>query len=797
MLVPVNWLKEYVDIDGMEIRTIADRLTMTGSHVDSIINLEKGVKNIVTGRIVEIEKHPEADKLVITKVDIGSKVIQIITGAKNIKLYDIVPVALHGSVLADGTKIKNSKLRGELSEGMMCSYEELGVDVKLIPKESRDGILIFPEEIELGIEAKKALEMEGYLLDIEITFNRPDCLSVIGIAREAAAAMERKLTLPEIKINNPVDNINDYINEIKIDSPDLCKRYYAKVIKDVKIGPSPLWLQRKIMDAGMRPISNIVDATNYVMIEMGQPLHAFDLDKMNGRKIVVRRAKNAEKIMTLDKETRELTSNMCVIADENDAQCIAGVMGGYDSEITENTKTIIMECANFNPTATRLASKSLGLRSEASSRNEKPLSPQNVSYANERVCQIIEMIGAGTIVEGAIDAGITNFEIDTVEMRPYRCTELLGIHIDTDRMLKILNSLEIDSVYDGQKILSKVPHFRPDIQQEEDLIEEVGRIYGLEKIEPKPLKGNILKGNISELRKTESKIKNYLTESEFSEITTYSFISPKKYDKMNFNEDSQLRQYIKILNPLGEDFSSMRTTLLPNLIEVIGRNMNYGTKKGSIYEIGNVFKSNEFPIKDLPDEISTLSLGMFGDVDFYSIKGVIENIFNKFQINAEYRVLENNSSFHPGRTAAVFVEGNYIGVVGEVHPQTAKNFNIKDRVYVAEINIEKVLELSKEERKYIEIPKYPSISRDMAVVAKDEIYVGDIIDEIESKGYKYLETIDFFDVYKGKGIEEGYKSLAFSLVFRSPEKTLQDDEVQNIFENIIKNVEDKFHAKLR
>jgi phenylalanyl-tRNA synthetase beta chain len=797
MLVPVNWLKEYVDIDGMEIRTIADRLTMTGSHVDSIINLEKDVNNIVTGRIVEIVNHPEADRLVVTKVDIGSKVLQIVTGAKNIKLHDIIPVAIHGSVLADGTKIKNSKLRGELSEGMMCSYEELGVDVKLIPKESKDGILIFPEEIELGIEAKKALEMEGYLLDIEITFNRPDCLSVIGIAREAAAAMGKKFTLPEIKINNPVDNINDYINEIKIESPDLCKRYYAKVIKDVKIGPSPLWLQRKIMDAGMRPISNIVDATNYVMIEMGQPLHAFDLEKIEGRKIVVRRARNGEKMISLDKKARELTSNMCVIADENDAQCIAGVMGGYESEITDDTKLIIMECANFNPTSIRLTSKSLGLRSEASSRNEKPLSPQNISYANERVCQIIEMIGAGTIVEGAIDVGVTNFEIETVKMRPYRCTELLGIQIDTDRMLKILNSLEIESVYDGHKILSKVPHFRPDIKQEEDLIEEVGRIYGLEKIKPMPLKGKILKGNISELRKTEYRIKNYLTESEFSEITSYSFISPKKYDKMNFNEDSELRQYIEILNPLGEDFSSMRTTLLPNLIEVIGKNMNYGTKKGRIYEIGNVFKSKELPIKDIPDEISTLSVGMFGDVDFYSIKGVIENIFNKFQIKAEYRVLENNSAFHPGRTAAIFAEGVYLGVVGEVNPIAAKNFNIKERIYAAEINVEKVLELSREERKYKEIPKYPSISRDMAVVAKDEINVGDIMTDIDSRGYKYLESVDFFDIYKGKGIDEGYKSLAFSLVFRSLEKTLQDEEVQKIFDDIIKNVEDKYDAKLR
>jgi phenylalanyl-tRNA synthetase beta chain len=797
MLVPVNWLKEYVNIEDIDIRTLSDMLTMTGSHVDSIIDLGKNIDKVITGRILELQKHPDAEKLFIAKVDIGNKTIQIVTGAQNIKVDNFIPVALDGAVLPNDVKINSSEIRGVLSEGMMCSYEELGIDDKLIPKESKNGILIFPNEVELGKDINEVLKLSGKVLDIEITFNRPDCLSIIGIARETAATFGRKLKLPEISVKNPEDDIKDYLKEVRIDSPELCSRYYAKVIKDVKIGPSPLWLQRKIMDAGMRPINNIVDATNYVMIETGQPLHAFDLEKMKGRKIVIRKAKFDEEILTLDKEKRNLSEDMCVIADEKNPQCIAGVMGGFNSEITEETSLIVMECANFNPKSIRMTSKKLGLRSEASSRNEKALSPQNVSFVNERVCQLIEEIGAGKIVEGFFDVGKNKFEERKVTLRPYRCTELLGTHIDTEKMLEILNLLEIQSQYDGSKIISKIPHFRPDIEQEEDLIEEVGRIYGFENIEPKPLKGILLKGNKSEMRIFEDGIKNYLSQSEFCEIMTYSFISPKKYDLMNFSEDSNLREYIRIINPLGEDFSSMRTTLLPNMIEVISKNLNYGNKSGSLYEIGNIFRSNEFPLKDLPDEMSTLSVGMYGNADFYKIKGVIENILKRNQITAEYRILENNPAFHPNRTAAIYVENVLVGVLGEIHPETGQNFDIKEKVYVAELNLEKLLEFKKREIKYKEIPKYPSISRDAALIVKDNVSVGEILKEVEAKDYEYLESVDFFDIYKGKGIEEGYKSLAFSFVFRSRQRTLNDDEISSIFKSIICNLGEKFDAKLR
>jgi phenylalanyl-tRNA synthetase beta chain len=797
MLIPINWLKEYVDIEELSVRELSDGLTLSGSHVDSIINLNKGIRNVVVGKILSLTSHEDADSLKVAQVDVGSKAVQIVTGALNINTGDLVPIALDGAVLPANKIIEDTVIRGQASQGMMCSYEELGIEDKLVPKESRNGILILPSEIELGRDINEVLGFDGSILDIEITFNRPDCLSILGIARESAATFEKKFRFPNIEILKPEDEIGQYLKEVRIDSVELCTRYYAKVIKDVKIGPSPLWLQRKIMDAGMRPVNNIVDATNYVMIEMGQPLHAFDLEKMKGRKVIVRAARDGETILTLDKEIRQLSSDMCVIADQENAQCIGGVMGGYESEITENTRLIIMECANFNSKSIRFTSKKLGLRSEASSRNEKALSPRNVSYANERVCQIIEQIGAGTIVNGHYDVGVTDFDEKTVTMRPYKCDELLGIKIDIDKMLRILNSLEIESRAEGDVIVSKIPHFRPDIEQEADLIEEVGRIYGFEKIQPQALKGDILKGTRSDLANLEEGIKNYLSGIGFCEITTYSFISPKKYGMMNASQNSDLNRDIRIINPLGEDFSSMRTTLLAGMLDVVAKNLNYGNKKGSLYEVGNIFRSEVIPVVDLPLEIRTLSMAMYGDTDFYRMKGVVENILKQYQINVAYVSVNDNPSFHPGRAAVIFHKDICLGTIGEIHPVVAKRFDIKDKVYIAELNVETILSLQNTERKYSEIPKFPSITRDMALVIADEFEVGEVIKEVNNRKYEYLEKIEFFDMYKGKGIEEGLKSLAFSFVFRSRSRTLNDEEINQIFNNIVTDLQVRFNARLR
>jgi phenylalanyl-tRNA synthetase beta chain len=797
MLIPINWLKDYVDIEELSVRELSDGLTLSGSHVDSIINLNKGISNVVVGKILSLASHEDADSLKIAQVDVGSKAVQIVTGALNIKTGNLVPIALDGAVLPGNKTIKDTVIRGQVSQGMMCSYEELGVEDKLVPKESRNGILILPSEFELGRDINEVLGFNGSILDIEITFNRPDCLSILGIARESAATFDKKFSFPNIEILSPEDEIGQYLKEVRIDSTELCTRYYAKVIKDVKIGPSPLWLQRKIMDAGMRPVNNIVDATNYVMIEMGQPLHAFDLEKMKGRKVIVRAARDGETILTLDKEIRQLGNDMCVIADQENAQCIGGVMGGYESEITEDTRLIIMECANFNSKSIRFTSKKLGLRSEASSRNEKALSPRNVSYANERVCQIIEQIGAGTIVNGHYDIGVTDFEEKIVKMRPYKCDELLGIDIDIDKMLRILNSLEIESRIEGDVIVSKIPHFRPDIEQEADLIEEVGRIYGFEKIEPKALNGDILKGTRSDLANLEEDIKNYLSGIGFCEITTYSFISPKKYGMMNVSQSSDLNRDIRIVNPLGEDFSSMRTTLLAGMLDVVAKNLNYGNKKGKLYEVGNIFRSEVIPVVDLPREIRTLSMAMYGDTDFYRMKGVVENILKLHQIDVAHVSVSDNPSFHPGRTAGIYHKDICLGTMGEIHPVVAKRFDIKEKVYIAELNVETILSLQNTERKYTEIPKFPSITRDMALLIGDEFEVGEIIKEVKSRDYEFLEKVEFFDMYKGKGIEAGLKSLAFSFVFRSRSRTLNDEEVNQIFNNIVTDLQMRFNARLR
>jgi len=793
MLVPINWLKEYVDINT-DIRNLSDKLTMTGTHVDSIINMDKNIKNTYVGKITKLESHPNADKLQIVYVDLGDKKVKLITGAKNIRENDFVPVAIEGAVLPNGMEIERTDFRGIESQGMLCSYEELGIDSSLVPKESRDGIIIINEEVELGKDIVDVLDLKGYILDLEITFNRPDCLSMVGIGRETAASLNTEFNYPEIKIINEVDDVNDYVQDIEILDEDLCSRYYSRVIKDVKVGPSPLWLQRKIMDAGIRPINNIVDATNYVMLELGQPLHAFDLDTLEGKVVKVRRAKSGEEITTLDKLNRKLDEDMLIIADESVPLGIAGVMGGFDSEVRKDSKVILIESANFDGKSVRETSKKLGLRSEASSRNEKDLSNEIVVDACNRVCQLIESIGAGTIVKGVIDKGEKESKIKEVSMKPQSCNNLLGTDIKDEKMLQILNSLYIESRLEKEKIISKIPSFRKDLKIEADLIEEVGRIHGFHNILPKPLEGNILKGSKSELRKVEDKCKNVLYGLGLYEITTYSFISPKEYDRFNVEKDDSLRNYVEISNPLGEDFSSMRTTLMPNMLKVISKNSNHGIKEGMLFEIGNTFENSN---KTIPNEIRKVSIGMYGNYDFYSLKGVVENLLNKFGFKYKFKVEKNISSFHPGRTAKIVSNNIEIGLMGEIHPDVRGNYEIEERTYLAEIDIHKILENKTEEKTYKEIAKYPSVTRDISIVVDEDILVGDIIEEVEAMSIDNLEKIEMFDIYRGKNIENGKKSLAYTMVFRSSDKTLLEEEVNGKYDKILERLKKLFNAKLR
>jgi len=797
MLIPIKWLKEYVDID-MDTKLLADKLTMSGSHVDSIESVDKGIKNVVVGKILEISKHPDADKLVITKIDVGDEVIQIVTGAKNINEGDYIPVALSGAKLPGGVKIKKGKLRGVESNGMLCSANELGIEDSLIPKEHKDGIYILDNEYPLGKDIKDVMGLNGEVIDFEITPNRTDCLSVIGMARETAATLGTELKYPNIEIENEVDDINNYVKKIEVKDKDLCKRFYIKAVKDIKVKQSPMWMQRKLIEAGVRPINNVVDVTNYVMLEMGQPIHAYDLDNLNDNTIIVRRAVEDEKLTTLDGVERNLKSSMLVIADANKALGIAGVMGGQDSEVTSNTKTILVEAANFDGKSVRLTSRTLGLRTEASAKFEKDLDPNVVEKACVRVCQLLEQIGAGTVVKGYVDIYDEKVECKTIQLSMEKVSRLLGVDISQDRMIQILNSLELKSEIKDDKLVASIPTFRRDIELEADLIEEIGRIYGFDKIEAQPLVGTLTKGEKSTIRSIEDKAKSILSGIGLNEIMTYSFVSPKTYDKIALPDESVKRRYVKIMNPLGEDFSVMRTTLMANMMDVLTRNYKYGVERALAYEIGNTFIPREIPVKSLPYENKTLCIGMYGNSSFYEIKGVVEVLLDKLGIKGyDYVREEHHNTFHPGRTASIIKDNHVIGTIGEIHPIVLENYGMKERVYLAEMDFELIAFLSNLKRKYEPLPKYPSVTRDIALVVDRDIMVKEVEKVIWSNGKKLVSSVKLFDVYTGDQIDETKKSIAYSINYRSLERTLTDEEVSKVHNKIIEKLKDILNAELR
>lgn len=796
MLAPIKWLEKYVDID-VDAKQLADKITLTGSHVDSIIDIDKGATLVVTGKILEIEQHPDADKLVVTKVDVGTEIVQIVTGAKNIRVGNIVPVSLVGAYLPTGITIKLSKLRGIESQGMMCSYEELGFEDKVVPKGGNDGIMILEENTPIGKDIKEVLGIDGKVLDIEITYNRPDCLNVTGMAREVAVTLNKEFRFPEIKIKNEVDDIKDYFDEVSIEAEDLCERFYVRVIKDVKVGKSPMWMQRALMDAGMRPINNIVDVTNYVMLELGQPLHAYDLNKFKGRKIVARRAKEGEVLTTLDKVDRKLDDKVLVIADSENPVGLAGVMGGFDTEIGDDTTLMLLESATFNKKSIRETSRKYGLRSEASARNEKVLHYKNAEIANNRACQLIEMIGAGTVVKGYINAGKSDFVPNKATLRPHRAEELLGIKMPVEDMLAILNRLELKSTFENGLIVSEIPYFRCDIEQEADLIEEIGRIYGFENIEAKPVFSTLTKGRKSEKRQTEDYIREIMVSMGLMEIMTYSFISPKSLDNICAAEDSYMKKHIKLLNPLGEDFSVMRTTLMTNMLDAMSRNNNRGINDVKFFEVGNTFVPKQLPVTELPDERSKLCIGMYGDYDFFNLKGIIEQMINRFGIELKVKAIGDDPTFHSGICAGIYLKDEQIGVFGELHPQVLENYDINKKVLMAEIDVDKIVENKNMSRKYEVLPKYPAMQRDIAVIVKDDVLVGDMMDVIKVVNPHMIESVELFDVYKGVHIEKGHKSTAFSITYRHKDRTLKDKDVDKLHSIVLRKLEENFGAVLR
>ena len=818
MIVSLEWLKDYTDIN-VSPEEFCDRMIMSGSNLETMEHVGCDMEKVVVGKILKIEKHPDADKLVVCQLDVGEKEpVQIVTGAPNVFEGAYVPVALSGSRIPGplhgqpkqegGVKIKAGKLRGVESRGMLCSFGELGFIEKVVPVNQRDGIWILNGEYPVGMDFAKALELEDYIIDFEITPNRPDCLSMVGMAREAAATFDTKVKHPETECSKEEGQASDYVSvEIK---SDLCKRYIARIVKDVKVEDSPWWLQRRLIHAGMRPINNIVDVTNFVMLEYGQPIHAFDINSVEGRKIVVDTAEEGEKFTTLDGTERTLDDKMLMIHDAEKSIAVAGVMGGLNSEIENDTKTIIVESANFLGNSVRTTAKRLGLRTEASSRYEKGIDPNLCRAAADRVCYLIELIGAGTVVGGRVDVYPHPEEARKVHGRVSRINKVLGIELSREQMVKYLESLEMKVGGEGDDLYVTAPTVRQDIEIEEDLIEEVARLYGYDKL---PV--TIPKGNNEASQSYERDVKDLAREAMcglgINEIQTYSFVSPKGVDNIRIDEDSWERAFVRILNPLGEDTSVMRTVLTPEMLEVLGRNYARNIESVRAFEIGNTFMVNLIDEKDLPTESDAMSIGFYGkDEDFFTLKGVIVEMLGKLGIkDLEFVAEKEYGTYHPGRCARIMAkEIHYtangpeeelveLGIMGEVHPDVAEKYGIGVRCYTAELLFNVITEMANLEKSYKQLPKYPATSRDIALVVDEEMAVGDIEKVIKGAGGKLLRDIKLFDVYRGHQLGEDKKSVAFALTYRHDDKTLTDEDVSKVHDKILNALKEKLNVTLR
>lgn len=799
MKASIEWLKEYSDID-VDTLKLGDILTMTGSKVETIEQRGKDIKNVVVGKILEIKKHEDSDHLLITKVDLGNEIVQIVTGANNIKENDIVPIAKDGSELPGGVKIKKGSLRGVESCGMMCSVGELGLDIADYPGQIEHGIMILDKSFEkdLGKDIVKVLNLEEDIIDFEITPNRPDCLSIEGLGRETAVSLGKSFKNPRKNIDELKVEDKKEIEGLTVDieAPDLCYRYIARVVKNVKVGQSPDWMKRRLKACGVRSINNIVDITNYVMLEIGQPMHAFDINSIEGKHITVRRAKNGEKITTLDEEERELNSDDLVIADDKKAVAIAGVMGGMNSEIEKDTKTVVFESASFYGGNVRKTAKKVGLRTESSSRFEKGLSTENALRAINRAVELVELIGAGEVVDGKIDVYPTKQKINKIKLDYDRINSLLGTNIPKEEMISILEKLDIKVEND----VAIAPYFRMDLEFLADIAEEVVRFYGYDKLETTLIKADTTIGVLNKEQKIEKNIKQVLVNNGLSEIYTYGFVSERDLEKSNIDKEI-INQSITILNPLSDEYKLMRPSTLPSMMQILSLNDNKKNQNVKLFDISRNYKNvnGEVEKGEVPLQENILTIGMYGkDVDFYTLKGLIENVLeasniNRFDIEKE----TNNGSYHPGRCANIKVGIDVIATIGEVHPEVLNNYDIEKRVYVAEVNITKLTKYSKSNKKYVEVPKFPAVERDIAIIVDEKVEVGQIEKIIIKKSKKWLEEVKLFDIYRDEKLGENKKSVAYSLIFRDKNKTLSDQEINTTMESIITELEKTLGAELR
>ena len=797
MNTSLNWIKAMVP--GLEVtdQEFRDAMTLSGTKVENFTAFDKNLDKIVVGQIESVEKHPDADKLVICQVNVGSETVQIVTGAPNIPVGSSgqkVPVVLDGGRVAgghdggalpeDGIKIKKGKLRGVESFGMMCAIEELGSSREFYPDAPENGIYILGDDAQVGEDAVHYLGLDDTVFEYEITNNRVDCY-IIGIAREAAATFRKPFTPPVVTETGNAEDINDYV-KVDVEATDLCSRYTARLVKNIKLAPSPKWMQRRLASAGIRPINNIVDITNYVMEEYGQPMHAYDYDTLAGGKIVVRRAKDGEKFMTLDGQERTLDSDMLMICDGEKAVGLAGIMGGENSKITDDVKTMLFEAATFDGTNIRKATKRLGLRTDASGKFEKGLDPENALAAMNRACQLIEELGAGEIVGGVVDVYPNKKERVRVPFEPERINALLGTNVSVEEMLGYFKMLELD--YDEAKQELIIPTFRQDLLRTADIAEEVARFFGYANIPTTLPHGASTMGKISFKQRVEDVAGEIAQFCGFSQAMTYSFESPKVFDKLKLAADAEERKTVVISNPLGEDFSIMRTLPLNGMLNSLATNYNRRNKDVKLYELAKVYVPVEG--EDLPDERVQFTLGFYGDGDFFTMKGVVEEFLEKIGMSArpEYDPEAGKTFLHPGRQAEILYKDTVIGYLGEVHPDVADTYGLGERTYIAVLDLPEILPFASFDRKYEGIAKFPAVTRDISMVMPKTVLVGEVEKIIEKRGGKLLEKYNLFDIYEGAQIKEGFKSVAYTISFRAKDRTLEDKDIQPIMEKILEDL---------
>ena len=794
MNTSLSWIKMYVPDLDVTAQEYTDAMTLSGTKVEGYEKLDADLDKIVIGQIDKIEKHPDADKLIICQVNVGTETIQIVTGAPNVKEGDKVPVVLAGGRVAGGhepgqrveggIKIKKGKLRGVESDGMMCSIEELGSTREMYPEAPEYGIYIFPEDAVVGESAVKALGLDDVVFEYEITSNRVDCYGVLGIAREAAATFQKKFCPPIVEVKENDEKASDYV-KVTVEDPELCPRYCARVVKNVKIGPSPKWMQRCLASNGIRPINNLVDITNYVMEEFGQPMHAYDLDTIANQEIVVRRAGKDEKFVTLDGQERTMDENVLMICDGEKAVGIAGIMGGENSMITDDVKTVLFEAACFDGTSIRLSSKRIGLRTDASGKFEKGLDPNNAQAAIDRACQLMEELGAGEVVGGMVDVCSETREPSRVKFEPEKINKLLGTSLTKEEMIDYLGRVEL--AYDEKTDEIVAPTFRQDIHCNADVAEEVARFYGYDKIPMTLPTGEATTGKLPFKLRIQEVARDIAEYCGFSEGMSYSFESPKVFDKLCIPEDSDLRKVITISNPLGEDYSIMRTSTLNGMLASLSTNYNRRNKDVRLYELGNIYLPKSLPVTELPDERTMFTLGMYGKGDFFDMKGVCEEFFEKIGMKKKVTYDPNSGKpfLHPGRQANMIYEGKVVGYLGEVHPAVADNYSIGEKAYIAVIDILDVLEFAGFNHKYTGIAKYPAVTRDLSLVVPHAVLAGQIEEIFDQRGGNILESYQLFDIYEGAQIEKGFKSMAYSLVFRAHDKTLGENEISAAMKKIM------------